>query len=383
MALNWFSSRPSARRRSDESRAAGGGDAVAPDDDDSANVAWPEVVRQLGQEVAMSLNVATEQLDRLNRLEPSLVRSLQPVSEAVERARQAGMAAQNVLRLREDPPPQQREVLNLADVVRAALTARADWFARRQIGVRHGLAQTQVHADSSMLYMLIDELLMWAGALGSQIAVTVDKSSRSGQPRLRVAAWCDPNVVPEPLWRGMRWVLWHQLARSVGALAQLDMREDRVRVTVHLPPVTEDQLASAIEESVGPSSVSAVIQGCRVLIVSDSAQRRAQCLQALAGYGLILDSAGDPAQAAQQAARHLPDAVVYDASVNSDQIERLRDDLEQRAGTPAAFIEINDDPGASEFQASTVGSISTGHVAAASLNQALGPALVFELCKVM
>ena len=31
----------------------------------------------------------------------------------------------------------------------------------------------------------------------------------------------------------------------------------------------------------------------------------------------------------------------------------------------------------------TIGTLSTGHVAAGSLKQALGPALVFELCKVI
>ncbi|MFT4193308.1 hypothetical protein [Ottowia sp.] len=388
MALNWFSPRPGARRHAAlpiAEPAKPNGRALAEQGPaaDAAAVAWPDVVRQLGQEVAMSLNAAAEQLERLNRLEPSLVRSLIPVSESVERARQAGMAAQHVLRLCEDPPPQQRELLNLADVARAALTARGDWFARRQVSVRQGLAQTRVYADSSMLYMLVDELLMWAGALSSDIAVNVDKSARTGRPRLRVAAWCVPTAVPDTVWRSMRWVLWHQLARTVGAASQLTMREDHVRVTLSLPPVTEEQLATGIEESVGPSSVSAVIQGCRVLIVADSAQRRAQCLQALAGYGLILDSAEDMAQAERLAAQHLPDAVVYDQGTNASQIERLRDSLLQKAGTPAAFIEIHDDAGASEFQASTVGTISTGYVAAKSLNQALGPALVFELCKVM
>ncbi|MEI4927243.1 hypothetical protein Q8G50_32510, partial [Klebsiella pneumoniae] len=82
---------------------------------------------------------------------------------------------------------------------------------------------------------------------------------------------------------------------------------DHVRVTLNLAAVTEDQLATGIEESVGPSSVSAVIQGCRVLIISDSAQRRAQSLQALTGYGLILDNASDMAEAERLATRHLPD----------------------------------------------------------------------------
>ena len=126
MGLNWFSNRavgapsepPNASRLVPGPSAAGGADALTP--------SWQDMVRQLGEEVATSLNSATEQLTRLNRLEPGLVRSLGPVQDAVERARQAGMAAQHVLRLCEDPPPQRREVLNLADVAHAALTARSD-----------------------------------------------------------------------------------------------------------------------------------------------------------------------------------------------------------------------------------------------------------------
>ena len=387
MALNWFSPRQ-VRRPAIDGRDARDPDSLPPHDGSPAApeghpLSWPDVVRQLGQEVAMSLDAAAEQLERLNRLEPSLVRSLGPVSESVERARQAGMAAQHVLRLCEDPPPQQRELLNLADVVRAVLTARADWLARRRIEVRKGLAQTQVYADSSMLYMLVDELVLWAGQMAARVTVTVDRSSRSRRPRLRVAAWCDPSQLPDPVWRGIRWTLWHQLARTLGATSQLDMREDHVRVTLSLAPVTEDQLATGIETTVGPSSVSAVIQGCRVLVASASAQRRAQCLQALDGYGLILDSAEDMPQAERLAAQHLPDAVVYDASLNAGAIERLRDSLQQRSGTPTAFIEIHDQGGGTDFHASTIGSVSTGHVAAGSIRQSLGPALVFELCKVM
>ena len=75
--------------------------------------------------------------------------------------------------------------------------------------------------------------------------------------------------------------------------------------------------------------------------------------------------------------------MIYDGSVHAGAIERLREDLQRRAATPTAFVEIHDQAGAPEFHASTVGAVSTGHVAAGALNQSLGPALVFELCKVM
>ena len=398
MALNWFSLRQAtrarlsadaaepaltpARHRLHTARSDAHGSQGAASVDGQPEP-WSEVVRLMGEEVSSSLAAASEQLDRLNQLEPSLVTGLAPLRDSIERARQAGLAAQQVLRLREDPPPQHREVLNLADVARAALTARGDWFKRRRVNVRQGLAQAQVYADSSMVYLLIDELLQWAGQLAGDVAITVDKSSRSGRPRLRVAAWCDPATTPESAWRSMRWMLWHQLARALDAQAQMEMREDHVRVTLGMAAPTESQLATAMEEHHGPSSVSAVIQGCRVLVVSGHAQRRAQCLQALAGYGVLIDQAEDVHQATRLAEQHLPDALVYDPSVPAAQMEQLRERIGAHAGSLPAVIEINEQAGASEFQASTIGAISTGHVAAGALNQSLGPALVFELCKVM
>ena len=392
MALNWFSlRRTGADRRTpgaepddvaDRGRTAAGPGADSPSADGQP-LSWPEMVRVMGQEVSSSLAAASDQLDRLNRLEPSLVSGLGPLRDAIERARQAGLAAQQVLRLHEDPPAQQREVLNLADVARAALTARGEWFKRRHVHVRQGLAQAQVVADSSMAYSLIDELLQWAGQLSSEVVIAVDKSQRSGRARLRVSAWCDPATLPEGSWRSMRWVLWHQLARAIGAQAQMEMRNDHVRVTLGLAAPTEAQLSTAMDEVNGHSSVSAVIQGCRVLIVSTHAQRRAQCLQALAGYGVLLDQADSMGQAMRVAEQHLPDALIYDAIVAGPAMEQLRDRISARSGTQPAVIEINEQVGATEFQASTIGTLSTGHVAAGSLKQALGPALVFELCKVI
>ena len=392
MALNWFSlRRTGADRRTpgaepddvaDRGRTAAGPGADSPSADGQP-LSWPEMVRVMGQEVSSSLAAASDQLDRLNRLEPSLVSGLGPLRDAIERARQAGLAAQQVLRLHEDPPAQQREVLNLADVARAALTARSEWFKRRHVHVRQGLAQAQVVADSSTAYSLIDELLQWAGQLSGDVVITVDKSQRSGRARLRVSAWCDPATLPEGSWRSMRWVLWHQLARAMGAQAQMEMRNDHVRVTLGLAAPTEAQLSTAMDEVNGHSSVSAVIQGCRVLIVSTLAQRRAQCLQALAGYGVLLDQADSMGQAMRVAEQHLPDALIYDAIVAGPAMEQLRDRISARSGTQPAVIEINEQAGATEFQASTIGTLSTGHVAAGSLKQALGPALVFELCKVI
>ncbi|MDO5290189.1 MAG: hypothetical protein Q4F13_11225 [Pseudomonadota bacterium] len=343
-------------------------------------MSWPDVVRHLGQEVATALNTAAEQLDRLNRLEPSLVRSLAPLSGAIERARQAGMAAQQVLRLHEEPPAQQREALDLAEVVRAVLAARGGWLTRHQVSVRQGLVRTAVFADASLLYMLVDELVMWAGGLSGDVAINVEHSSRSGRPRLRVSAWCQPASVPEADWHGMRWVLWHQLVRSVGGHARLDMHDDHVRVSVSLPEASAAQLQHGSTAS-APRGVSAAIQGARVLVISASERCQTQCTHALKGYGVIIDNAQDMRQARQYTEHHTPDALVYDASVPAAKVLALRDELSARSSTVPALIAIDEREGAREFSASTIGTVSTGHVAASAIGPSLGPALVFELCK--
>ena len=97
MALNWLLSKRVRQRPDTEDVGArhptSAGAADASSAPDTQELHWPDVVRHFGQEVAMALNSASDQLERLSQLEPSLVGSLQAVSEAVERARQAGMAA--------------------------------------------------------------------------------------------------------------------------------------------------------------------------------------------------------------------------------------------------------------------------------------------------
>ena len=94
------------------------------------------------------------------------------------------MAAQHVLRLSEPIRPQHRELLGMDDVVRAVLTAPRR-LADPPTGhnVRHGLAQTQVYVDSSMLYMLVDELLLWAAQLAPH--------RRHGRPLAPAPGACD------------------------------------------------------------------------------------------------------------------------------------------------------------------------------------------------
>lgn len=381
MALNWL-----LHRQSPPSSLQGRPGVPAPEAQAAAGdvppVPWPDVVRYLGQEVAAALNAAAGQLDRLNRLEPTLARNLAPLTDAIERARQAGMAAQQLLRLSEEPPAQQREVLDLAEVVRAVLSARSGWLARHQVTVRQGLSKTAVLADASLLYMLVDELVMWAASLSADVAVNAEHSSRSGHPRLRVSAWCQPASVPEADWHGMRWVLWHQLVRSAGGHARMDVHDDHVRVSVSLPEGSAAQLRHASKAARHLSAgAPAAIQGARVLVISASVQRQRQCAQALRHYGVIIDSADDMRQARQHTEHHTPDALIYDASVPAAKVLALRDELSARSAIVPALIVIDEHEGVREFTPSTVGAVSTGHVTASAIGASLGPALVFELCK--
>ena len=77
------------------------------------------------------------------------------------------------------------------------------------------------------------------------------------------------------------------------------------------------------------------------------------------------------------------DAVVFDDSLSRGEIHQLREAMLEQGGAAAAFIEIRRGAQPTDFQVSTVGTLSTGHVAEAAIAQSLGPALVFELCKVM
>ncbi|MDO5087694.1 MAG: hypothetical protein Q4D74_08825 [Comamonadaceae bacterium] len=351
--------------------------------DDDGSVAWQELARHLGDEVASALHAAAGQLDRLNQLEPTLVRSIAPIAEAVQRARQAALATQHVMRLHDNPPPQQRELINLADMARAVLMARQEMLATQGVAVRPALAGARIHADASLSYTLLDELLLWASGIAKDIALTVDSSSRSGRARLKITAWCQPRQLAESAWHGTRWYLWHQVVRAMGARTRLEVQPDHIKVTVAFASVSNAQLGTR-EDHAPPSSVSAAVQGCRVLVIAHAPELRAQAVHALAGYGALLQTADNLTQAEREIAQHLPDAVVYDDSALTDaEAAWLRERLLKQSGTPAAFIAIHSGESEADFRASTVGAVSTGHVSAAAISQSLGPALVFELCKVM
>lgn len=404
MAFPWFSSKPAPLRTGAGPRAEnrpvppgpdGGarhaamrarllpGQAGPAGDGGDDGIAWQELARHLGDEVATALHAAAGQLEQLNQLEPTLVRSLAPVTEAVQRARQAALAAQQAMRLHDNPPPQQRELINLADMARAVLMARQETLSAQGVAVRPALAGARIHADASLSYTLLDELLLWASDLSRDIALTVDSSSRSGRARLKITAWCQPRQLAESAWHGTRWHLWHQVVRAMDARARLEVQADHIKLTVAFPSLSHAQLSTR-EDHAPPSGVSAAVQGCRVLVVARAPELRAQTVHALAGYGALLQTADGLVQAEREIAQHLPEAVVYDdATLTEAEATWLRERLQQQAGTPPAVIVIHTGEGEADFRASTVGAVSTGHVSAAAISQSLGPALVFELCKVM
>lgn len=390
MSLPWLPRWLAPRRRPAVSAAAPAAtqaDPTAHADNTPDSPPWPEVLHQLGDELAATLEPAARVLSQLNRLEPSLLKHLTPVSESVEKARQLAQAAQQLARLNRDGAyRQQRTVLSLNDIAQAAVTGRQSWFSRRGALLRHGLAPARVYADAALLFTLIDELLQWAGAQSRDVAVQVDASASSGRARLRVSARhaTEPalgSASGERAWTNTRWFLWHQIARTLGAQTELRTHPEHMTVQLVFPPVTDAQTMAAIEVRTDPSSVSAVIQGSRVLLISAQPDIRARAMQALAGFGVRVEPVASGAEALAWLEQHLPDAVVYDATLDEDDLTHLRHNLAQQPST--AYVEIHDDQMPTDFHTTTIGDVSTGHVSASGLQHALGPALVFEMCKVM
>ncbi len=220
---------------------------------------WQELARHLGTEVASARSVvntarAARQAQPAGGAQPGARPAPGAgIGRAGARSRHghaAPAACTNPRRARCPP------VLNLADVARAALTALASWLTRHGVQPRRAAAADQVHRRHPAL--LADR----RAQRGPAASAATSTASPWTRPRAWTAAPAHDRLVQAGRGAGIHLAL-HPLApvAPAGTLAgrglQLDMLDNRVRITITLPPVTDEQLATAMDSRDSPSSVSA------------------------------------------------------------------------------------------------------------------------------
>lgn len=364
------------------------------DSDHAQAIPWSTLFLKLGEETSVSLTHALGQLQEIALLHPNVAPAIANVTDQLDHARRAAMIAKQFSQLRGSRELQVSEDLSLRQIVSDAITQRARWLHRRKVKARLGLLDAQVHVNPAALQSLIDELINWAGSMAKDIGFAVrEPTPEHPHAQLLVIARAKTASLEPGQWQNIGWFLWHQLAASLGARAELQVTQEALSVTVDFaapPSASSLAHASSLPDSSLDTDVSTVISGCRVLMVLGHSEVHEQAHRAVSRMGLRVNACANVAQArvllglgSDALTTPLPHAIVFDNSTPLAAMMALREQLTAHyPERKMAFVELSDNVG-SDFHVSQMGDASTAHVSLQAIPRSLAPALVFELCKVI
>lgn len=372
MSISWFK-----RKTTDTPHPKFEG---TPPEPPEAELLAQSMAKQLSSDILEALAPARLHMQQLRQLSPTLTDRMQPLFASIERAYDIAQSAQLFSAARDlGPVP---ESLDAAKFVRAVILGRSDWLQERGMQVRQALSPAHVQACPGELYTLIDELLQWTSDFSTNVALQLEAvygEEARPRTRLRVGAWFDGSAHDghNPKWQNTRWFVWHRIAHRLGARTELRTADDHLVLRVSFPPIGDP----AKRRAAPPSEEGQQLHGVRVLLISAHADRRATVLDTLMPLGVHCDVAVSVANAQAALQGQTLDAVIHDEMQTPENMMALRS---AAAISPAtAYIELHASDEGREFQTSTVGAFTSGHVAAPAIASTLVQVLHFELFKGM
>ncbi len=362
------------------------------------DIPWSTLFLKLGEETASSLNEALSQLQDIALLHPNVAPAIASVTDRLDHARRGALIAQQFTQLRGSRDTTPSEEISLRQVVSDAITLRARWLHRRKVKARLGLLDAQIMAKPIALNSLVDELINWAGGISQDIGFAVREPTEQ-QPgaQLLVIARLNTSRIEPAQWQNIGWYIWHQLAGSMGAKAELQVTQEALSVTVDFaPPAPLSSLTPVGHAGTGTSDsqmdtdIGSIIAGCRVMLLLGNPQVHEQVHRSVSRLGLHVQVCASLAQAKlmlglelESESHPLPHAIVYDAIIDLSNMLALREQMAlHHPAYKMAFVELSEHVG-SDFHVSHMGEASTAHVSLQAIATSLAPALVFELCKVI
>ena len=407
-----------------------------PPTSEKRSLPWNDITQMLGHESTTALSNSINEITTICEENPSIAGQLKPVLEQLKQARRTALITLQFVRSR-TVAEYETGFVSLRQVVMEVLNNRAKWLEKRNIKVSVGPLDEKLVANITALFLLVDELVSWAGKLAPEIiiAITPGKLSQSGI-QLQVFAKVARGHAPDVDWTNVGWYLWHKLATAVGGSAELNVMDQALCVCVSFTPITprktlpeisyapdpqdsialqpantdnkttkhanaharskknvfstfDSEHAASVRELSHDRDIAAIVQGCHVqLIMTDDAVKR-QAIQAMSGLGLFISHAKNVEEAMRNSSvAQIPHAVVYQSNTNISEMLQLRLDWSKTRAT--AYIEISDHEVDSsghdkdaDFHFSSIGTMSTAHVTSHAISESLAPALLFELCKVL
>lgn len=367
----------------------------SPTERGSTTVDAHELVAQMGSEVASTLTSALERVNALaatGRIDSAGLRALR---DEVERARRVGMMGQQVSRLAGGRVQVAHERLNLTNLLRESLRLRGREIDARGIEIRQVLAPAEVMSDATLLFSLLQALLDWAfehAVARIELAIDIRNwpacARLSCQFRHQPADEVDSQTMPlegesaAATLETMSWRLLMQTAAVLGLRVQRKDPPGRTLLTLEFP----DTLAPRVEglglgefEDTGPQPLnSRPLAGRHVLVIAARREVRNGVREAVRPMGLMVDYVTSVEEAAEFCRGALPHAIVYDAQLGGERLERLRN--ASLATVPTlAFIEIADD--GRGFENLNVGGRQTARIGRNDIGGSLPAALSHELTR--
>ncbi|WP_332290779.1 hypothetical protein [Aquincola agrisoli] len=351
------------------------------------------MLTEAGAEIAGPLSRAADRLEALvqsGRLEPHEAAALR---EAVEDARAAAMATQQLARLTAGRLRQSHERIDLCTLLGEVLQQQAPVLRQRGLAARASLKPAEVLVDPSLLFGLLHTLLDWAGRL-ARAPIQLALGHQAWPPHAQLTCrfvHCPPDQVadpaaahPAPALDTLRWRLLQQTARTMGLRLDRSDSATQTLVTIEFPRTVneagEGVSAQEAEPLPGPAAgtPSRPLAGASVLVIEPRRERRTQVREAVQHLGLILDFAGSIEEARDFCHGGLPHTIVYAALVRGLRLDILRSEiLASVADFP--FIEIEEQGSVLEISDGATRPIA--RVGREALGRTLPAALAYELGK--
>lgn len=355
-------------------------------------VRWRELAGELGAEIASPLTSALERIHALTTTGRIDRRSLRALRDEVAKARQVGMASQQLARLASGRVRQSHERVDLPALLGGILEHRARELQARGIDVRFMPAAKAVEVliDAPLLFSLLDTLLDWAiECARSSIALRIDIKPWPAHARLHCRFAHRPvdqldDGAPTPgevsLLDSMHWRLLQQTALTLGVALERSIDIDGATLAIEFPRTVNEAMegVSTIELDDGFSSSlnTRPLAGSHVLVVAHRRDVRTAARDALGNMSLLIDCVDSVAQAADFCRDGLPHAIVIESALCDERFAALRSDIAAEVAQ-FTFIEIAADGPAAGGDAAA----ASCRVALDAIAQALPAALLFELSR--
>ena len=361
---------------------------VARDD----NQRWPDLVSQVGAEIAEPLTAALERIHVLTATGKIDRAGLRALRDEVEQARQAGMIGQQLTRFASGRVRQSHEVLQLEEVLKNVLALRSRETQARGIALKPQLKSARVIVDGSLLFSLLNATLDWSLANAhAHIDFTIDFKTWPANARLtcrfanRPADQLDDDsvtVAPSPRLDSLTWRLIEQTGWTMGLVVDRKDVGGTTTLVLEFPKTAGEEMeglsASEVDDASMQSGNSKALAGSHVLVIASRREVRVAIRDALRNMSMLVDFVSTVDEAASFCKEGLPHAIVVESIQKGGRFSHFRDEI--IAEVPGfVFIEILEQ--GSTFEMSGTNGARMARIGRDVIAGSLPAAMMFELSR--